>query len=62
MFLWDTDTKIFVEEFWDKIFDTEVVTALGHVLINENYYNRNSAVKFFTVAMAQGVLHLFMGY
>jgi len=53
--------KIFAEGFRDKIFDIEIVTALGCALSDENSELRSSAFNFFTVAIAQGVLHCFDG-
>ena len=47
--------------FRDKIFDAEIITALGRVLGDTNSDVRSSAVNFFTAAMAQGALHFFDG-
>ena len=58
MFSWNIDTEIFAEGFRDKIFDTEIVAALGRTLSNEFYFG-DSAVKFFIAAMAQSALHSF---
>jgi hypothetical protein len=44
------------EGIWDKIFDTETVAALRHALGDDDDLVRSSAVKFFTAAMARGVL------
>jgi len=44
------------EGFWDKIFDTKIVTALGRAL---PYYYGSGVVKVFTAAVAQGPLHYF---
>ena len=52
-FLQDIHTEILVEEFRDKIFNTEMVSALGRAL---SYDLRNSAVEFFTAAVAQGTM------
>ena len=52
---------IFVEGFRDKIFDTEIVAALGCALGDETSQLSLSAVEFFTAAMAQGALHNFYG-
>jgi len=49
----------FTEGFQDKIFDTEIITALGHALDHEDIDIRSSAFNFFTAAMAQGKLHFF---
>jgi hypothetical protein len=35
VFSWDIHTEIFAEGFWDKIFDTETVAALGRALGDE---------------------------
>ena len=59
MFLLDIHTENFAEGFRDKIFDTEIVAALGHVLSNEASYLRRSVIEFFTAALAQGVLRFF---
>jgi hypothetical protein len=50
---------IFVEDFRDRIFDTEIIAALGRALKDESSDVRSSVVKIFTVAMAQGALHCF---
>ena len=56
MFLLDIGTEIFAEGFRDKIFDAEMLTALGRVLGDTDPNVRSSAVNFFTVATAQGEL------
>ena len=61
MFLLDIHTEIFAEGFRDKIFDAEMVAALGRALSNETYYLRSTAVKIFTATVAQGALHYFYG-
>ena len=50
-------TQIFADGFRDKIFDTEIVTALVHTLHDEYLDVRWSAVKLFTAAIAQGALN-----
>jgi len=52
-------TKIFAEGFRDKIFDTEIVHALGNALSNQNWWLRYNVVNIFTAAIAQGALHSF---
>ena len=47
--------------FRDKIFHTEIITALGCILSNEAYYIESGVVEFFTAAVAQGVLHCLYG-
>jgi len=59
LFLLDIHTKLFAEGFRDKIFDIEVVTALGHALGHEDVNIGSSAVKILTTALAQGVLFCF---
>ena len=54
IFLQDIPTKIFAESLWDKIFDTEVVAALGYALGDKNMNIRASTINFFTAALAQG--------
>ena len=54
--LMDIDSEIFAEGFRDKIFDTEIIAALGHALSNKSCEN---VVYIFTAAVAQGVLHCF---
>jgi hypothetical protein len=61
LFLEDIHTGIFAEGFRDKIFDTEVVAVLGRALSDENNSLRQSTIRFFTVAMAQGALCCFHG-
>jgi hypothetical protein len=56
LFLGDILTKIYAEGFRDRIFDTEIITALGHTLGNKDHFIRSSAVKFFIAATAQGAL------
>ena len=50
-------TDIFAERSLDKIFDNEVVAALGRALGDTDSDVRNSVVNFFTAATAQGALH-----
>ena len=57
--LWDTHTQIFAEGFRDKIFDAEIVTALGGALDDKDYNARWSAAKIFTAVIAQGALSSF---
>jgi hypothetical protein len=57
----DIHIEIFSEGIWDKIFDTETIATLGHALGDEDNDIRSSVVKFFTTAMAQGVLCYFHG-
>jgi len=51
----------FVEGFRDKIFDTEMVVALGRALGDTSSIVRSKAVEMFTAAMAQGALRCFCG-
>ena len=59
--LMDIDTEIFAEGFRDKIFDTEIVAALGRAM-SLSWSNRNNVVTIFTAALAQGALCCFDGY
>jgi len=59
LFLGNIHTKIFAEGLWDKLFDTEIVAALGCPLSHENYYLRNGVVKIFIAIITQGVLCFF---
>jgi hypothetical protein len=52
----DIDTEIFAAGFRDKIFDTEMVAALGRALSFENHELGMSAAEIFTAAMAHGTL------
>ena len=61
MFSWDIVTEIFTEGIRDKIFDTEIVAALGRALGHSDYSARSSTVEFFTAALAQGALLCFHG-
>ena len=61
MFSRDVHTKTFAEGFRDKIFDTEIVAALGRALGGTDSYLRSRTVDFFTAAMAQGALRCFDG-
>ena len=56
---WDIIAEIFPEGFRDKIFDAEIVAALGRALGHSDSSARSSAVKFFTAALAQGALLCF---
>jgi hypothetical protein len=58
----DIDTEIFPDGFRDKIFDTETVATIGRALEGSDKSTRQSAVKFFTAAAAQGALLCFYGY
>ena len=57
----DIHTEIFADDFRDKIFDTDIVAALGQALTDRSCQlrHRDSAVEFFTAAIAQGALHCF---
>ena len=57
----DMHLKIFIDGVRGKIFETEIVYALGRVLDDTDSNVRSSAVKFFTAAMVQGALHCFYG-
>ena len=58
----DIHTKIFAEGIRNKIFENEIVAAIRCVLVGDTHPDvRNSAVNFFTAAMAQGVLRWFYG-
>ena len=62
-FLYDIHVEIFAEGFGDKIFDTEIIAALGRALAsNQSWDLRNSVliVNFFTTTIAQGALHFFL--
>jgi hypothetical protein len=61
LFSRDDRTEIFTEGFRDKIFDAEIVAALGRALSDENYDLRNNAVEIFTAAIAQGAPCCFYG-
>jgi hypothetical protein len=52
-------TKIFAEGLRDKIFDTEIVAALGRALGDTVLNVRRSTANFFTAAVAQGALPSF---
>jgi len=52
----DIHTEIFAEAVWDKIFDTEIVAALGRAISHTSPNVSHSAIKFFTAAVAQGAL------
>ena len=58
-FWWGIHTEIFAEGFRDKIFNTEIITALRYALRDRDFNVRSSTVNFFTAAMAQGVLRCF---
>ena len=63
MILRDIHTKVYTEGLWDKIFDTEMVAALGRALSDEDYFVRMSVLHAFTGVMAQGALRFFFtGY
>jgi hypothetical protein len=57
----DTHTEIIAEGFRDKIFDIEIIAALGRALSDTNLSVTNSVVEFFTSAMTQGALRWFHG-
>jgi len=59
--LWGIYTELFTDGFQDKIFDNEMVAALGHALGHEDLNIRTSAVKILTAALAQGMLCCFDG-
>lgn len=53
---------MFAEGVRDRIFNTEMVAALGSALSDEkNYYLRLNVVQIFTAAAAQGTLRIFYG-
>ena len=59
-FAQDIYTDLFSEGFCDKVFSTDIVTALGYALGDKDDSIRSSAVNFFTTAIAQGVhCHLY---
>ena len=58
LFSWDIVAEIFPEGTRDKIFDNEIVAALGCELDSRA---RISAVELFTAALAQGVVLGFLG-
>jgi hypothetical protein len=58
-FYGDILTEIFAEGFRDKIFNTDIVAALGHALTNETSDLGSSLVEFFTTAVAEGALPCF---
>ena len=60
-FSWDINTEIFPEGTWDKIFDTEIVAALGRALGGSDSSASSSAVEIFTAALGQGALLCFHG-
>ena len=58
---WNIHTEIFVDGwFRDKIFDTEIVAALGRTLSDKTSHLGFSPVNFFTAALAQGALCFFL--
>jgi hypothetical protein len=58
----DIDTEIFLDGFRDKIFDTKIVAALRRHISRFPFNDgRQSAVEFFTAAVAQGALLCFDG-
>ena len=59
--VFNVHTDIFADGFRGKIFNTEIVAALGHALSNDTSYLRSSVVEFFTAAVAQGALRLLYG-
>ena len=61
VFSQDIYTEIFTEEIRDKIFETEIVAALGRVLGDTDSDIRSSAVNFFSAATAQSALCVFHG-
>jgi len=58
-FLQDFHTEVFAEAVWDKIFATEIIAALGRAISDTISDAGYSAIKFFTVAVAQGTLGIF---
>jgi len=50
------NTEIFADGFQDKIFDKEIVAALGCTLSDKNDLVRRITVRIFTAAIAQGRL------
>jgi metal-dependent HD superfamily phosphatase/phosphodiesterase len=48
------NTEIFADGFRDKIFDTEIVAALGCTLSDKDHLVRRNTVEIFTAAIAQG--------
>ena len=54
-------TKISAGGCQGKIFDTEIVAALGCALNDIDFNIRRSAVQIFTAAVAQGELHCLHG-
>jgi hypothetical protein len=52
-------TETFAEGLWDKVYDSEIIAALGRVLGDAESDVRRSAVEFFTIATSQGALHSF---
>ena len=59
MFAWDIRTEIFAEAMRDKIFDTEIVVALGRAISHTSPDFSHSVINFFTAAVAQGADHGF---
>jgi hypothetical protein len=57
----DIHTDISAEGSLNKIFDAEMVAALGRALGDTDSNVRSSVVKFFTAATAQGALHCIQG-
>jgi len=53
--------ELFAEGFRDKIFDMEIVVALGHTLCHKDFNIRCSVVRILTDALAQGALCWFYG-
>ena len=61
LFLHNIHTKIFVDGFWDKIFDTAIVTTIVCTLGDTDGYISWSAGNFLTTATAQGAFCCFHG-
>ena len=55
------NTEIFADGFRDKIFDTEIVAALGCTLSDKDHLVRRNTVQIFTAAIAQGRPTSFFG-
>ena len=54
----DIYNEIFAEGFRDKIFDTELVAALGSALGDKDSDVRSSAVEILTAVIAEGALQI----
>jgi HEAT repeat protein len=59
LFSRDIRTEIVADDFWDKLFDTEILAALVHALSDEDSDIKRHVVKIFTSAIPRGTPHCF---